>query len=100
MSAVTRDSNGRFTAGNPGGPGRRPREIELEYLATMEQIVSGEAWTAIVNRATTDAIGGDAKARTWLSAYLLGQPISRAEQPEENGLAKILSLLDREQDEA
>jgi hypothetical protein len=99
MSQVVRDSNGRFVTGNAGGPGRKPREIEIEYLNTMESIVSGEAWTAICNRAVLDATNGDAKARTWLSAYLLGQPISRVEAQEENGLSKILRQLDREQDE-
>jgi len=100
MSQPVRDSNGRFAPGNPGGPGRKPREVEEEYLAVMEQVVSGEAWQAIVERATTDAIAGDAKARQWIAGYLLGMPVSRVEAPEENGLAKILSMLDREQDEA
>ncbi len=84
MSQPTRDSNGRFVPGSPGGPGRKPREVEKEYMTTMETVVSGEAWRAIVERATTDAIAGDAKARTWLSGYLLGQPISRVEEPEQN----------------
>jgi hypothetical protein len=83
MSQPTRDSNGRFSVGNVGGPGRKTREIEREYLATMETIVSGEAWQAIVQRATQDAIGGDAKARSFIASYLLGQPVTRTEEPEQ-----------------
>ncbi len=82
-----RDANGRFTDGNPGGPGRKARQVELEYLMTMETIVSGEAWQAIVKKATQDAIEGDAKARSWLSAYLLGMPISRVQEVEEESNA-------------
>ncbi len=100
MTQVVRDSNGRFSAGTQGGPGRAPREIEKEYLSTMEAIVSGEAWEAIVQKATTDAIAGDPKARQWLSGYLLGNPISRVESAEsENALAKILRQLNQHADE-
>lgn len=93
-NSVHRDANGRFTTGNPGGPGRKPRDVEIEYLTAMEQVVSGEAWQAIVEKATADAIAGDAKARQWLSGYLLGMPVSRivAEEPE-NALEKVLRQL-------
>jgi hypothetical protein len=83
MTQINRDANGRFVPGGAGGPGRRPRQIEAEYLAKMESIVSGEAWESIVKKATADAIAGDPRARQWLSAYLLGMPISRVEQVEE-----------------
>ena len=93
MSQVTRDSNGRFTTGNPGGPGRPRREIEEEYLLSMETAVNGANWQAIVDRAVTDAIAGDAKARMWLSSYLLGMPISRTEAPQQNGFERVLLAL-------
>ena len=97
--AVNRDANGRFANGNPGGPGRKPREIEIEYLAKMESIVSGETWKAICKRAADDAVAGDSKARAWLSAYLLGQPIARlsTEEPE-SGLDWILRKLNERPD--
>ncbi len=93
MSQPTRDANGRFSIGNPGGPGRKSREVEREYLQTMESIVSGEAWESIVQKATSDAIGGDAKARQWLSSYLLGMPISRVEEPE--GTDPMTEMIER-----
>ncbi len=98
MTQVTRDSNGRFSPGNPGGPGRKPREIEQEYIAKMESIVSGDAWEAIVQKAKDDAIQGDSRARAWLSGYLLGQPIARVESAEsESGFAKLLRQLEEVQ---
>ena len=75
-----RDSMGRFQPGGPGGPGRRPRDREMAYLVAMESIVDDQAWLAIVERAVQDAKGGDAKARSWLSGYLMGMPVSRSQE--------------------
>ena len=74
---IHRDSRGRFVSSAAGGPGRSRIEIEQEYLMTMDHAVSGEAWQAIVERATLDAENGDAKAREWLSNYLLGMPVAK-----------------------
>ncbi len=93
MAAVTRDSNGRFVNGHPGGPGRPPRQTEDEYLASMATVVDAEAWQAIVQRATQDAINGDSRARAWLSAYLLGQPIARV--ADESGKGKAATMIAR-----
>lgn len=90
---VKRDSNGRFTQGTSGGPGRKPREIEQEYLATMATIVDAEAWKAIIQKATVDAIAGDAKARSWISGYMLGMPVSRVEEPEQSN--KVEELIEQ-----
>lgn len=102
MTAVTRDANGRFAQGNAGGPGRPKREVEAAYLAKLESVVDDEAWSAICEKATVDAIAGDPKARQWLTSYLLGMPVSRVEAAEESGLAKILRTLDagKESEEA
>lgn len=93
MSQPTRDSFGRFAAGNAGGPGRRRREVEEEYLRTLENVVSGEAWLAICNRAVLDATNGDPKARQWLTGYLLGMPISRSEESQGDTFADIVKVL-------
>ena len=73
----SRDGMGRFVKGNPGGPGRPRSNKEEKYLAAMSEACDEEAWQAIVLRATQDAINGDAKARTWLSDYLVGPPTIR-----------------------
>jgi hypothetical protein len=73
-----RSTNGRFSRGNAGGPGRPPRKIEAAYLqATMLACSLGD-WGAIVRRAVADAKRGNDKARDWLSKYLLGNPESVA----------------------
>ncbi len=66
---VKRDRAGQFLPGTKGGPGR-PRG-EVEYLAAMTQVVSMGEWSQICERAVKDAMKGDAKARSWLSRYLL-----------------------------
>ena len=67
----TRDNNGRFKKGNPGGPGRPPRSTELDYLASLSEGVPKELWMEIIHEAVTRAKSGDAKARDWISRYLL-----------------------------
>ena len=52
---------------------RRP--IEREYLATLNGAVPLDTWQAICKRAADDALAGDAKARDWLSKWLLGTEI-------------------------
>ncbi len=56
--------------GNGKAKTRRP--IEREYLATLNAAVPLDKWQAICKRAADDAIAGDAKARDWLSKWLLG----------------------------
>lgn len=93
MAAVSRDSNGRFTPGHPGGPGRPPRAIEDEYLRAMASVVDAEAWESIIKKATEQAINGDSKARTFLASYLLGQPIARV--ADEGSKGKAASMVAR-----
>ena len=69
---MERDSLGRFVEGNSGGPGRPPRETEESRLADLSEVCSSEKWRAIFERAVEDATNGEAKARDWLSKYLLG----------------------------
>src|SRR4051812_18365598 len=68
-----RDRAGRFAEGNPGGPGRPPRAVEIDYLRVLGDVCSLERWRAICERAAADAEGGDARARDWLAGYLLGE---------------------------
>jgi hypothetical protein len=72
-----RDRRGRFALGNRGGPGRPKRATEAEYLRALSRIVSVEDLRAIARRAVADAKKGSARAREWVSTYLLGNPIPR-----------------------
>lgn len=67
-----RNADGTFKQGWPGGPGRPRRTVESEYLASLSDAVSLADWRQVVDRALADAVAGDAKARDWLSRYLLG----------------------------
>jgi hypothetical protein len=60
----------------------------------MEDIVDDEAWEAIVKRATQDAIDGDARARAWLTNYMIGQPVARAEDTVIPKFAQLMFGLD------
>jgi hypothetical protein len=44
LSEEERTSDGRFVPGNPGGPGRPPRQTEREYLRAMLAGCTLEDW--------------------------------------------------------
>jgi hypothetical protein len=67
------DVKGRFTVGNPGGPGRPRRAVERQYLAALSDAVSLDDWRDIVQAAVAAAKEGDGKARDWLTRYLVGE---------------------------
>lgn len=50
---------------------QRRRPIEREYLATLNAAVSLDKWRATCEKAADDALAGDARARGWLSKWLL-----------------------------
>lgn len=69
---MTRSKNGQFAKGNPGGPGRPPRQTEKDYLLAMTEIVTLDDWRQIVELARQQALKGDHTARKWLADTLLG----------------------------
>jgi hypothetical protein len=71
----------KFQPGNPGGPGRPKRQTEASYLSAMLDAVPLEKWKRICERAATDALAGDDKARGWLAKYLVGEPATKAATP-------------------
>jgi len=50
---------------------------QASYLRATAATVSLEDWGEVVKTALEHAKEGDAKARTWLSGYLIGTPIQR-----------------------
>jgi hypothetical protein len=68
-----RHGNGRFAAGNPGGPGRPRRAAEQDYLIAVSEAISPERFRKIAERAADAAEKGDAKARQWVTDVLLGR---------------------------
>jgi hypothetical protein len=73
-NSTGRSTDGRFTVGCPGGPGRPARSAERDYLLALSKACPLEKWQAICRRAVRDAEKGDSKARDWLARYLLGSP--------------------------
>ena len=90
-----RDHRGRFARGNRGGPGRPKRCTRPEYLLALNQIVSVADLVAIARRAVADAKKGRARARDWVSRYLLGDPPLKAVWGAEFWDRLAESLLDR-----
>ncbi len=68
----SRNPDGTFAKGGPGGPGRPPRLVERHFLQVFSDSVSLEDWRKVVESAVQNAVKGDAKARDWLGRYLLG----------------------------
>mgnify|MGYP001381747965 FL=1 len=91
-----RDNQGRFSKGNPGGPGRPRRAVEEDYLAALSDQLSIERWENIVSKAIEDAENGDHKARDWIARYALGPSPKVAEM----GLQGALRLFQLAVDEA
>ena len=76
---MSRNDNGTFAPGNPGGPGRPRRTLEREYLAVLLDTISISDWRAIIAKAVDDAKAGDGRARDWLARYILPQPLKPTE---------------------
>ena len=100
------NTNGRFARGNPGGPGRPRRAIERDYLAALGDAVNLSAWKRIVARALADAEAGDAKARDWITKYVIGESPARLvdlaarEMREESAADEISALADQQSSDA
>jgi len=70
-----RDASGRFLPGHAiKSPGRPRKAVEERYLCILSQRVTPEVFAKIVDKAAEQALEGDAKAREWLSWYLIGKP--------------------------
>lgn len=70
---MARGANGRFLPGQSGNPGGQ--RAHNDYAAIIRATCDAEDWTAIVERAVTDAKMGDRFARQFLAGYLLGRPV-------------------------
>lgn len=94
---MARDSKGRFVKGVSGNPqGRLPRQTETSYLQVSESVCTFDVWREIVAKAVEQAKRGDARARQWLSDYLIGKPISMvmAVQERQNTLITVKYMRD------
>lgn len=88
-------NTGRFEPGNKASPGRKPRPTEAAYLDELKGRVTLQKWQKIADRAIGDAMGGDFRARQWVSDYLIGKPITTIDlrAGEQAQLSRILDLM-------
>jgi hypothetical protein len=57
------------------------RRTESDYMGTLLDAVSLEAWRMVVLATVEAAKAGDAGARAWLGQYLIGRPGATAPAP-------------------
>ncbi|MDD3663461.1 MAG: hypothetical protein PHT84_06455 [Candidatus Pacebacteria bacterium] len=75
-------------SGNPQG--RLPKQTETSYLQVSESVCTFDVWREIVAKAIEQAKRGDARARQWLSDYLIGKPISMVMAVQEKQETEII----------
>jgi hypothetical protein len=78
-SANGRDSRGRFTKGNPGGPGNPFARHQAALRQALCQAVSQQDIQAIAHRLVVQAQAGDVAAAKLLLAYAVGKPAEPAD---------------------
>lgn len=83
-----RDARGRFTKGNPGGPGCKAgaKVAELRYFV-LDTLTEKEL-RKIIRRMIRDAIRGDRHARRELFDRGWGRPIQEIGAPEDDTYEK------------
>lgn len=72
-----RDDKGRFLPGHGLKGGRKPRATEERFLELLKEAVTEADWKGVVRKTVALAKKGDARARTWLSDYLMGRPTEK-----------------------
>jgi hypothetical protein len=69
-----RDAGGRFTTGNPGGPGNPFARHVAQLRSIMLNAVTADDLRAIIGKLLERAKAGDVAAAKLLLAYVLGKP--------------------------
>lgn len=68
-----RGAGGKFAAGNPGGPGRPARVIEVDYIRRLSAAVTPDKWQKIIAKVVTLAENGERWAVEFIAARVMGQ---------------------------
>ena len=81
MVADTRDVQGRFTKGNPGGPGNPYAKRVAELRSRLLGAITDEQWDTIARQLIEDAQHVDPEIRLVARRELLDRAAGRAVQP-------------------
>lgn len=57
------------------------RRTQTDYMAALLDSVTLETWGDVIDATVAKAKGGDAQARAFLAAYLVGKPTHGAPEP-------------------
>ena len=79
-----RDAQGRFSEGNPGGPGNPHAGQVAKLRSALLDAVSAEDVEAIIQAVLKRAKEGDLRAAKMLLDYSIGRPRPAAELPDES----------------
>ena len=94
-----RDIKGRFvqgntaSRGNPSGLRGRPKTYAADYLDAMKEELTPAKWQGIIRKAIEQALDGDHRARTFLAAYVMGQPVQQVIADVTGSRDKLLQVL-------
>ncbi len=77
-----------FEVGNPGGPGRRPKQREERVRAIWDENISDDDWREIVGATVAKAKGGSFRHVELVFAYGMGKPVQRVETSSDNPMAE------------
>lgn len=83
MAEIADISRPRKRGSKPGElRGRAPhRRTQSDYMAALLDRVTLETWGEVIDATVAAAKSGDAQARVWLAAYLVGRPKAEAPSP-------------------
>src|SRR5512139_2998385 len=80
-----RDNKGRFAEGNGGGPGRKPKKIEGDFLDAIRRVSKpedvDEVWLVLQKKAKS----GNLEAIKLYLAYIYGTPVQKNEHTGKDG---------------
>jgi hypothetical protein len=92
--AVGRDESGRFKKGEyTGGPGRPSRETEKYFLELFRSSVSDADFKAVIEALVKAAKRGNTAATKIILDYLMGPPVQRTENDNNNHGAYTLMIV-------
>ncbi|MEP7284332.1 MAG: hypothetical protein ABI947_01030 [Chloroflexota bacterium] len=88
MSEI-RDSNGKFKAGNPGGPGRPKLADDLPVIEGIKQAGSAEKVAAMLDRLYAAALRGNVRAAELWLAYIAGRPQEKIKLTTDSDVVRV-----------